>query len=310
MLALFGLSQFQQIQEPVTSIKEVQTFRKRRVASSEKNTNLQQKETNPSEIQVPAGAIVQASLQQTSNEKSSAETTQNAQQTESNNQEGAEPSRSISSTSSSAESSSNTTSSNEDSSSQTTSESEENRSFEQVYVQFAEVPIVSLDSFYNNANPQESLSEQVISVTSTQSLSETLSSLSGLLLLPGESTLTLRNQQPAVINFLVPHPDPVEESIGLRLQIRKLDSTAQTISLEIESLLHLLVENEAPFSSEIRETYQFRPLSEILLVSGLLPQNRNLAQNADLLSSTPLRLLSSEDFLSQIKEFVMLVQVR
>lgn len=173
-----------------------------------------------------------------------------------------------------------------------------------VQLRFLEVPISGLEAAYERGRElQGSANEKALALNFDKNLSE-LRFMGGFVL-PGGAQKHISLKKSARFNFVSAASEVNEESLGLVLQFTMLSFDANELAVELDASLRLQV-SENLYTGQLKEVYRLKSSSEVLLLTGFLPRDKNLAAPDWL--QTPLNLLQSEDFLNNNTEFALLAR--
>ena len=175
-----------------------------------------------------------------------------------------------------------------------------------VQLRFLEVPVSGLEAAYERGRElQGSAEEKALAVSFDKNISD-LRFMGGFVL-PGGAQKPISLKKSARLDFVSSAAEAAEDAMGLVLQITMLSFDDDDLSIELDASLRLQQE-DGVYTGQLKELYRLRSSSEVLLVTGFLPRNKNLSLPS--LPPSPLTLLQSEDFLNNGTEFVMLAQFK
>lgn len=192
-------------------------------------------------------------------------------------------------------------------------ESEATASPTELEVRFAEFNKNSLDELLSSGQViSESSSERTATVPSTGS--EFSSKTQGLTSLSGGETRKLSINDPLNFEFISAVPGQgegaPEEELGLSLQIMPSNISGDSITVEVTGLISVReADSGNVISVDLNGSYNFSS-KETLVISGFVPHQKIPEDDVNYFSGSPLTILSSEAFLNNNTEFLIILQAK
>lgn len=196
---------------------------------------------------------------------------------------------------------------------ETSKVADEKKTIEYLSVEFVEFPRLQLEELYNQGKILAETNDMQVILYDKKAGWDSLQELdSQAVLLPGKNQQKISENRNLLINHFTPQDRGEDQGFSLQISLKSFN--ANNLSLEYDLFYNLKVgENNENMSNSLSGSYQFSPQSTLIL-SGILPRQRLDENLSEDFQSSPLSVMSSENFVSpdaeSSSEFLILISVK